>query len=211
MRGRNRSLRSVLNHGTITGTDNCPFPTQTACVPLEQIQTTHAVFFMNSKEIKEVVLLLNTSQASKNIDNLKNKLEETRRLKEEAFNKGDNKAFKKLGQEEKNRTPVKPDYIEIFYLPPTVDSQSKPTCTTTPPRPIRNRTALHHCTLRSIRNRNLLADLHPTSDSKSNGMAHGDDPGQKSQKGWKEYFGDYGETRLASAFHKNTYKLSFIQ
>lgn len=42
-------------------------------------------FFMNSKEIKEVVLLLNTSQASKNIDNLKNKLEETRRLKEEAF------------------------------------------------------------------------------------------------------------------------------
>ena len=178
---------------------------------MEQIQTTHAVFFMNSKEIKEVVLLLNTSQASKNIDNLKNKLEETRRLKEEAFNKGDNKAFKKLGQEEKNRTPVKPDYIEIFYLPPTVDSQSKPTCTTTPPRPIRNRTALHHCTLRSIRNRNLLADLHPTSDSKSNGMAHGDDPGQKSQKGWKEYFGDYGETRLASAFHKNTYKLSFIQ
>ncbi len=57
-------------------------------------------FFMNSKEIKEVVLLLNTSQASKNIDNLKNKLEETRRLKEEAFNKGDDKAFKKLGQEE---------------------------------------------------------------------------------------------------------------
>lgn len=55
---------------------------------------------MNSKEIKEVVLLLNTSQASKNIDNLKNKLEETRRLKEEAFNKGDDKAFKKLGQEE---------------------------------------------------------------------------------------------------------------
>ena len=196
MRGRNRSLRSVLNHGTITGTDNCPFPTQTACVPLEQIQTTHAVFFMNSKEIKEVVLLLNTSQASKNIDNLKNKLEETRRLKEEAFNKGDDKAFKKLGQEEKNRTPVKPDYIEVFYLPPTVDSQSKPTCrpalhvrfeieqhcTTAPygrfsietylqtctPCPIRNRTALHHCTLRSIRNRNLLADLHPTSDSKSN-------------------------------------------
>ena len=60
----------------------------------------HTLFFMNSKEIKEVVLLLNTSQASKNIDNLKNKLEETRRLKEEAFNKGDDKAFKKLGQEE---------------------------------------------------------------------------------------------------------------
>ena len=223
---------------------------------------------MNSKEIKEVVLLLNTSQASKNIDNLKNKLEETRRLKEEAFNKGDDKAFKKLGQEEKksnaskarlhrsilpapygrfsiethlhNYTPTSDSKSNgIAPLPPTVDSQSKPTCrpaphvrfeierhcTTAPhgrfsietylqtctPRPIRNRTALHHCTPRSILNRNLLADLHPTSDSKSNGMAHGDDPGQRSQKGWKEYFGDYEETRLASAFHKNTYKLSFIQ
>ena len=116
---------------------------------------------MNSKEIKEVVLLLNTSQASKNIDNLKNKLEETRRLKEEAFNKGDDKAFKKLGQEEKksnaskarlhrsilpapygrfsiethlhNYTPTSDSKSNgIAPLPPTVDSQSKPTCRPAP-------------------------------------------------------------------------------
>ena len=118
-------------------------------------------FFMNSKEIKEVVLLLNTSQASKNIDNLKNKLEETRRLKEEAFNKGDDKAFKKLGQEEQksnaskarlhrsilpapygrfsiethlhNYTPTSDSKSNgIAPLHPTVDSQSKPTCRPAP-------------------------------------------------------------------------------
>lgn len=57
---------------------------------------------MRTNETKEVVLLLNSSQASKKLKELQEKLKDTRKIKQEAFESGDKEAYKRLTQEEKN-------------------------------------------------------------------------------------------------------------
>ena len=56
---------------------------------------------MRTNETKEVVLLLNSSQASKKLKELQEKLKDTRKIKQEAFESGDKEAYKRLTQEEK--------------------------------------------------------------------------------------------------------------
>ena len=48
---------------------------------------------MNSNDIKQVTLALNTEQATKKLSELTTKLESVRKLKAEAFEKGDAKAY----------------------------------------------------------------------------------------------------------------------
>ena len=62
---------------------------------------------MNSNDIKQVTLALNTEQAAKKLSEITTKLESVQKLKSEAFEKGDAKAYALYTSEAKNSSDNK--------------------------------------------------------------------------------------------------------